>query len=254
MGERCVLAEQRSKRTGGLGEPGEMGEPPRSSQETEQISLSWLYSCKVHLLCIFSTRTVFSKRSASESSQSDQLITKCCQNTSWRIFANAVFPCLGRFHLELPQYLRSFLECGKEVWWHQKRSSSAWRIHRFREHSSPGSRSQLVTSPKTPPQRAPFWNRQTNICWQNVKSRRWSVPTMKWAHCSSSWWISTAQPGLGTDAVWTGHDLEQQQEVRHLLPGQVCECARPVWFSKICDYFPKTPKAPKYLAGSVSVA
>lgn len=97
-----------------------------------------------HKNCLF-------ERSASESSQSDQLITKCCQNTSWRIFANAVFPCLGRFHLELPQYLRSFLECGKEVWWHHKWSSSAWQIHRFREHSSPGSRSQPQdTATKSP--------------------------------------------------------------------------------------------------------
>lgn len=51
-----------------------------------------------------------------------------------------------------------------------------------------------------------------------------------------------------------GCDLEQQQEVQCLIPGQVCECSRPVSFSTICDCFPKTPKAPKYLAGSVSVA
>lgn len=73
MENECVLAEQRDKRTGGLKEQ----EKQESHQGPPNKVIRFLphdSSCKVHLVCIFSVRTMFSEKSTSKSSKHDLLL------------------------------------------------------------------------------------------------------------------------------------------------------------------------------------
>lgn len=164
-------------------------------------------------------------------------------------------PCLGIFHLELPKCLHSFWGCGKEVLGPQKWSFPAWWVYTDNAGSPGAHRAWLWESPwkaPGPTAKSPFPGQTDKHLPEECQKRKVECPSEVSKPHRLLMDLQSMARSMGrccADQLWPWAAAGSQ--LSH--PGQVCECSRPVLFSKICDCFPKTLKAPKYLAGSVSL-
>lgn len=176
MGQGCVLAEQKGNRTGVL-------RAKRNRRATKVLLINWSDFCLMTLQLQSAPGLHFQHKNHVFKKVSLKIIKKLSAHDAARAlheeYLLTVSPSLGRFHLELPKYLSSFLRCGKKVLWPKKLSFPTSQIYRFREHGfsvTPQNRAAGVCENPWGPTTKSLFQGHTNICWRNVRRRKVQCP------------------------------------------------------------------------------